>query len=158
MLLGEYEYKVDNKGRLPLPPKFRQEFGAGLVLTRGLEPCIFVYTQEEFNKLANTLSSNQIVAKSKMRKLNRSIFGSAFDLSLDGQGRIAIPHSLRESAKIGDTAVIVGAGKWIELWNPDLWNQERKESEEQAWQIIESLEGGNDVDYVFTHSYPSSFK
>jgi MraZ protein len=141
MLLGEYEYKVDNKGRLPLPPKFRQEFSAGLVLTRGLEPCIFVYTQDEFNKLANTLSSNQIVAKSKMRKLNRSIFGSAFDLSLDGQGRIAIPHSLRESAKIGDSAVIVGAGKWIELWNPDLWNQERKESEEQAWQIIESLEG-----------------
>ena len=142
MLLGEYEYKVDNKGRLPLPPKFRQEFSNGLVLTRGLEPCIFVYTQEEFNKLANTLSSNQIVAKSKMRKLNRSIFGSAFDQLLDGQGRIAIPHSLRESAKIGDTAVIVGAGNLIELWNPDLWNKERTESEQQAWQIIESLEGG----------------
>jgi MraZ protein len=142
MLLGEYEYKVDNKGRLPLPTKFRQEFSNGLVLTRGPEPCIFVYTQEEFNKLANTLSSDQIVAKSKMRKLNRSIFGSAFDLSMDGQGRIAIPHSLRESAKIGDAAVIVGAGKWIELWNPDLWKKERTEAEEQAFQIIETLEGG----------------
>jgi MraZ protein len=141
MLLGEYEYKIDSKGRLPLPPKFRQEFGNGLVLTRGFEPCIFVYTPEEFKKLADTLSPNQIVAKSKMRKLNRFTFGSAFDQSLDGQGRIALPHSLRNYAKIADTAIIVGVGKRIELWNPDLWNNERTEAEEQAWQITESLEG-----------------
>lgn len=142
MLLGEYEYKVDNKGRLPLPTKFRQEFSNGLVLIRGMEQCILVYTQKEFNKLAEALSSNQALATSKIRRLNRSIFGSAFDLSLDNQGRIAIPHSLREFAKIGDAAIIVGAGNWIELWNPDLWKKERADANEQAWQTIETLEGG----------------
>jgi MraZ protein len=141
MLLGEYEYKVDSKGRLPLPPKFRQEFGSGLVLTRGFESCIFVYTPEEFKKLADTLSPNQVLAKSKMRKLNRFTFGNAFDLSLDGQGRIALPHSLRQYASIKDTAVIVGVGKYIELWDPELWNKEQTEDEEQAWQITESIEG-----------------
>ena len=140
MLLGEYEYKVDSKGRLPLPPKFRQEFSSGLVLTRGPESCIVAYKPEEFKKLADTLA-NQTVAKSKMRKLNRFTFGGAFDLQLDGQGRIALPHSLRSYAQIEDVAIIVGANKCIELWNPELWNKESIEVTEQAWQIIESLEG-----------------
>lgn len=140
MLLGEYEYKVDSKGRLPLPPKFRQEFINGLVLTRGLEPCVVIYTPEEFKKLADRLS-NQTVTKSKMRSLNRFMFGSAFDQTLDGQGRIALPQSLRSYAQIEDTAIIVGSNKCIELWNPELWNKQRIDAEEQAWQIIESLEG-----------------
>jgi len=141
MLLGEYEYKVDNKGRLPLPPKFRQEFGNGLVLTRGLEPCIMVYTPERFKKLAEKLATNQIVAKSKTRRLNRFFFGSAFDQTLDGQGRIALPPLLRNFAQIKDTVTIVGANEWIELWNPDTWNKEWSQAEEQAWQNTESLEG-----------------
>lgn len=141
MLLGEYEYKVDNKGRLPLPPKFRQEFGNGLVLTRGLEPCIIIYTPERFKKLADHLATNQIVAKSKTRRLNRFLFGSAFDLNLDGQGRIALPQSLRSFAQIKDAAIIVGANEWIELWNPELWNKEYSEAEGQAWPTIESFEG-----------------
>jgi MraZ protein len=140
MLLGEYEYKVDIKGRLPLPPKFRQEFINGLVLTRGLEPCIVIYTPEEFKKLADRLS-NQTVNKSKIRNLNRFIFGSAFDQILDGQGRVALPQSLRSYAQIKDAAIIVGTNKSIELWNPELWNKQRTDTEEQAWQIMESLEG-----------------
>jgi len=139
MFLGEYEYRVDNKGRLPLPTKYRQEFGGGLILTRGSEPCITVYKPEEFNKLADRLA-NQTVAKNKLRKLNRFTFGSAFDLNLDGQGRIALPQTLRNYAQIEDTAIIVGVNKCIELWSPKLWNDECNASEEQAWQIIESLE------------------
>lgn len=141
MLLGEYEYKVDNKGRLPLPPKFRQEFGNGLVLTRGLEPCIIVYTPERFKKLADQLATNQVVAKSKTRRLNRFLFGSAYDLALDGQGRMALPPSLRSHAQIKDIAIIVGANEWIELWSPELWNKEWDEAEGQAWPTIESFEG-----------------
>lgn len=140
MLLGKYEYKVDSKGRLPLPPKFRQEFINGLVLTRGTEPCIVIYTSEEFKKLADRLSS-QTVTKNKMRSLNRFIFGSAFDQTLDGQGRIALPQSLRSYAQIKDAAIIVGVNKCIELWNPELWGKQGIDAEEQAWQIIESLEG-----------------
>lgn len=140
MFLGEYEYKVDSKGRLPLPPKFRLEFTNGLVLTRGIEQCIIIYTKEEFNKLADSLS-NQTVTKSKMRSLNRFIFGSAFNEMLDGQGRIALPQSLRNHAQIKDTAIMVGTNKCIELWDPEIWNKQRIDAEEQAWQIMESLEG-----------------
>ncbi len=141
MLLGEYEYKVDNKGRLPLPPKFRQEFSNGLVLTRGLEPCIVVYTKERFKKIADQLATNQIVARSKTRRLNRFLFGSAYDLTLDGQGRIALPPSLRNHAQIKDVAIIVGANESIELWSPELWNKEWAAAEGQAWPTIESFEG-----------------
>jgi MraZ protein len=140
MLLGEYEYKVDIKGRLPLPPKFRQEFRDGLVLTRGPEKCVVIYKKDDFEKLAKTLAA-QAINRSKLRRLNRFTFGSAFDLELDGQGRIALPSSLKEYAGIGDSVVIVGSNNCIELWDPSLWNSEKNEAEEQAWQIIESLEG-----------------
>ena len=139
MFLGEYEYKVDNKGRLPLPPKFRQELRGELVLTKGLEKCIVVYPVEEWHKIADTLSA-RAVPSSKFRTMNRAMFGTAFSLSLDGQGRIALPSLLRNSAEIGDTAIVVGANNCIEIWNQILWDSEKTEAEEQLWQIIESLE------------------
>lgn len=140
MFLGEYEYKVDNKGRLPLPPKFRQELGGELMVTRGAEKCIVLYTAAEWHKLADQLAA-RTVSPSKLRRLNRVLFGAAFSLTLDGQGRIALPQPLRQYAQIEDTAVIVGANNCVEIWNPDLWNTEKASAEEQAWQIIESLEG-----------------
>ena len=139
MFLGEYEYKVDSKGRLPLPPKFRQHLGAELILTKGAEKCIILYPATEWHKVADSLVS-QKVTSSKMRKLNRYMFGSAFNLTLDGQGRIALPSTLRRHAEIEDEAVIVGTNNCIELWSPSLWNTEKLSSDEQVWQIIESLE------------------
>jgi len=139
MFLGEYEYRIDNKGRLPLPPKFRQELRDGLVLTRGAEEFIALYPADEWQKLADSLASRN-VTPSKLRKLNRIIFGAAFSLTLDGQGRIALPSSLREYAQIDDAATIIGANNCIELWSPNQWDSEKVSAEEQAWQIIESLE------------------
>lgn len=139
MFLGQYEYKVDAKGRLPIPPKFRQEFREGLVLSRGPETCIEVRRNADFQKLADSLAS-QAVTHSRMRMLNRSIFGSANDLLLDGQGRISLPASLRQYAQIEDIAAIVGVNDHIELWNPVLWNKERESSEGQMLEIMESLE------------------
>jgi MraZ protein len=140
MLVGEYEYKVDIKGRLPLPPKFRQEFRDGLVLTRGPEKCVVVYKKEDFEKLAQSLAA-QTLNRSNLRRLNRFILGSAFEAEMDGQGRIALHPSLREYAEIDDTAVLVGSNNCIEIWSPTLWETEKNAAEEQAWQIIESLEG-----------------
>jgi MraZ protein len=139
MFLGEYEYKVDNKGRLPLPPKFRQELMGELVLTKGLEKCIVIYPAEEWHKVADTLSASA-VPSSKFRTMNRAMFGTAFSLSLDGQGRIALPAALRNRVQIGDTAFVVGANNCVEIWNPLLWETEKTAAEEQLWQIIESLE------------------
>ena len=139
MFLGEYEYKVDNKGRLPLPPKFRQELMGELVLTKGLEKCIVIYPVEEWHKVADTLSARALPS-SKVRTMNRAMFGTAFSLSLDGQGRIALPATLRNRVEIGDTAFVVGANNCIEVWNPVSWKTEKTAAEEQLWQIIESLE------------------
>ena len=140
MLLGEYEYRVDSKGRLPLPPKFRQELGTQLILARGTEACIVVYPINEWHKLTDPLAARTVALSQKKRRLNRHLFGSAFDLTLDGQGRIALPSPLRRYAQIDDVATIVGVNNYVELWNPALWNSEKVSAEEQVWQIIESLE------------------
>jgi len=136
---GEFEYKVDEKGRMPIPPRFRRELKEGVVLTQGVEKCIVAYTLSEWKKLATTLTTGA-VARSKLRRLNRAIFATAFSLYLDGQGRVALPSPLREYAEIVDEVVIAGANTYLEIWNKVLWEEEKAASQEQAWQIIESLE------------------
>ncbi|MFC1958745.1 division/cell wall cluster transcriptional repressor MraZ [Chloroflexota bacterium] len=139
MFLGEFEYKIDEKGRVPIPPKFRRELKEGVVLASGPEKCIVAYSRAEWSKLATTLTSGT-VAPSKLRKLNRAIFATAFTLNIDNQGRIALPIPLREYAEIDDEVVIAGVNTYLELWNKEHWESEKAISQEQAWQIIESLE------------------
>ena len=139
MFLGEFEYKIDEKGRVPIPPKFRRELKEGVVLTPGAERCILIYTPAEWKKLAATLTTGS-VAPSKLRRLNRAIFATAFSLNIDGQGRVALPVPLREYAGIEDDVVIAGANTYLELWDKEQWESEKAISQEQAWQIIESLE------------------
>jgi len=139
MFFGEYEYRVDEKGRVPLPPKFRQEFRDGVMLTRGAEKHIIAYPLDQWRRVAESLST-QPMTPSKLRRLKRVVFGAAFSQILDGQGRVALPTHLREYAEIGDAAVVVGANDYFEIWNKELWNSEKALAEEQAWQIIESLE------------------
>ncbi len=139
MFFGEYEYKVDEKGRVPIPPKFRYEFREGMTLTRGVEKCILVYPIAEWQRLAESLAA-RVMTPSKLRRLNRILFGGAFSLTLDAQGRVTLPTPLKEYAEISDTAVIVGANTYVEIWDKKLWNSEKTAAEEQFWQIIESLE------------------
>jgi len=139
MFFGEFEYKIDEKGRIPIPPKFRRELREGVVLTPWVEKCIVAYPLPEWKKLAATLTTGS-VTPSKLRKLNRALFSAAFTLTIDGQGRIALPTPLREYAGIEDEAVIAGANAYFELWNREQWESEKANSQEQAWQIIESLE------------------
>ncbi len=139
MFLGEFEYRIDEKGRVLIPPRFRRELKGGVVLTPGVENCINVYTLVEWKKVAATLTTGSITP-SKLRRLNRAIFATAFTLNLDGQGRIALPIPLREHAGIEDEVVIAGANTYLELWNKEQWESEKAISQEQAWQTIESLE------------------
>jgi len=138
MFFGEYPYKVDEKGRLPLPPKFRREMKDGVILTKGMENCITVYPIAEWKRLSDSLAA-KAVTPTNLRKLNRAIFGSAFSASFDGQGRITLPYSLRDYTKITDTAVVVGANNCVELWSEDEWKVEKISAEEQASQTIESF-------------------
>jgi len=139
MFFGEFEYKIDEKGRVPVPPKFRKELRDGMVLTPGIEKCIVAYPLAEWKKLATSLTSGS-VTPSKLRSLNRAIFATAFSTNIDGQGRIALSVPLREYAEVVDEVVIAGANTYLELWNKVHWEEEKASSQEQAWQIIESLE------------------
>ena len=139
MFFGEFNYKIDEKGRMPIPPRFRRELKDGVVLSPGVERCINVYTVSEWKKLSGTLTGGSLTPN-KLRRLNRAIFATAFSLSIDGQGRIALPVPLREYAEIVDDVVIAGANTYLEIWNQVLWEEEKRVSQEQAWQIIESLE------------------
>ena len=116
MFFGEFEYKIDRKGRVPDPPKFRKELKDGMVLTPGIEKCIVAYPLPEWKKLATSLTSGS-VTPSKLRSLNRAIFATAFGTSIDGQGRIALPVSLREYAEIVDEVVVAGANTYLEPRN-----------------------------------------
>jgi MraZ protein len=140
MFFGEYPYKVDEKGRVPLPPRFRRQMREGVILTKGMgEKCIAVYPIAEWKRLSDSLAT-KAVTPANLRKLNRAIFGSAFSASLDGQGRVTLALSLREHAGIGDTAIVVGANNCVELWCEGEWKAEKTSAEEQASQIIESFE------------------
>ena len=140
MFFGEFDYKVDEKGRVPIPPKFRRELEKGIVLTPGAEKCITAYSLSEWEKLATELTSGTSITRSKLRRLNRAIFATAFSLTIDGQGRIALPAPLRHYAGIEDEVIIAGVNNTLELWNKKEWESEKAISQEQAWQIIESIE------------------
>jgi MraZ protein len=139
MFYGEFDYKVDEKGRVPLPPKFRSILKDGVVLTPGPEKCITAYTLAEWKKISTQLTSSGL-NRSKMRRLSRALFATAFTTKVDNQGRVAIPAPLREHAEIVDEVVVAGANTYLEIWNKVLWEEEKSISQEQAWQIIESLE------------------
>ena len=139
MFIGEFEYKTDEKSRVPLPPKFRKELKDGVVLRPGEEKCIVAYSVSAWRKLAASLTPDSL-SRIKVRRLNRALFARAFSLDIDAQGRISLPWPLREHADIEDEVIIVGANNYFEIWNKDQWQEEKAISQEQAWQIIESLE------------------
>ena len=139
MFLGEFEYKIDEKGRVLIPPRFRRDLKEGVVLTRGVERCILAYPMAEWKQMASTLTTGS-VARSKLRRLNRAIFANAFIINMDAQGRIPLPAPLQEYAGIEDEAVVAGANTYLELWNREEWESEKALSLDQAGQDIESLE------------------
>lgn len=139
MFFGEFPYKLDQKGRVPIPPRFRKELQDGLVLSPGPEMCIMAYSLSEWQKLANNITTGSF-SSSKVRRLNRAMFATAFHVTFDSQGRIPLPAPLRKYAGIDDELVVVGANTYVELWNKEQWEAEKTVSQEQAWQIIESIE------------------
>ena len=141
MFIGQYEYRIDEKGRVPIPPKFRTEDlkKEGVVLCPGMEKCITIYPLSEWKKLADSLSSGPIMS-SKFRKLNRAFFSHAFNIEIDGQGRIMVPSQLRQFAGINEEVVVAGANTYLELWSKEQWDSEKESSQEAAWHIFETME------------------
>ena len=139
MFVGEYEYKVDNKGRLPLPPRFRKELEDGLFLTLGPDNCIIAYPKADWIKMMANQAPTTFLTTDNERKINRFLFSNANEVSVDHQGRIALPSSLREKCGIGDNAIISGLNTSFEIWNPAQLEKERL-SVADARQLMDILE------------------
>ncbi|MFN2173327.1 MAG: division/cell wall cluster transcriptional repressor MraZ [Candidatus Promineifilaceae bacterium] len=139
MFLGEYTHTIDEKGRLTIPAKFRGDLAAGLVVTRGLDRNLLVFTLTEWEELAQKIAKIPISDRSA-RAFSRRVFSGATDLVPDRQGRILIPATLREFANLGDEAVIIGMYNYAEIWNADSWNPVRDDIENnddfERWQDL----------------------
>lgn len=131
MFLGTYEPKLDEKGRLILPAKFRDQFSSGLVMTRGQEHCLYVFPMDEFESLQMAARQAPLTHK-ESRNYLRVFLSGAVDQEPDRQGRITIPANLRKYADLGRDLAVIGTGNRVEIWDLEKWN-EFLEQQEQAF-------------------------
>lgn len=139
MLLGEFNHNIDEKGRLIIPAKLREDLGDSFVICNGLEGCLFVYSQEEWNKFVAELESLPRMNKDA-RIFKRYFFGSASEGSFDKQGRVLVPPSLRKNAHLEKEVVLVGVQDRVEIWDKALWEEKNQISEEDLDAIAERME------------------
>jgi len=133
MLIGQYTYTLDNKGRLTMPSRFRDDLPEQLIITTGFDQCVAVYPIQVWRELTAKISALPLTDP-KGRELRRMLFSEAVDFELDKQGRMLIPDRLREYAGLELTSevLIVGLEKIIELWNPQTWEEKDKKRREAA--------------------------
>jgi MraZ protein len=139
VFLGEYQHSLDAKGRIILPSRFRARLESGLVITRGLDGCLWVMPQEGWNRLAERLSETSI-ADPRARNFARFVFSGASEVRPDRQGRLFVAEHLRKHAGLERDVVVMGAGDRIEIWSPERWERRRAEAEEHMEEDIAGLE------------------
>jgi len=121
VFLGTHAPRLDEKGRLILPAKYRDELAGGVVITKGQERCLYVFPQEEFARITEALSTAPVTAKS-VRDYSRVFFASASDELPDKQGRITVPPALRSYAGLQRDCVVIGANTRLEIWDTQAWD------------------------------------
>jgi len=139
MFIGEYSHSIDEKGRLSVPVKFRADLATGAILTRGLDGCLWLYTVEEWQKIADEISALPITQK-KARSFSRFVLSGAMDLNLDNAGRINCPKYLSDYAGIKSKVVITGMHSRLEIWAEEKWSKFRDEMEKNSDEVAEELE------------------
>jgi len=144
MLLGEYEHTIDDKNRLTLPAKFRQAFVDGIVVTRGLDGCLYAFTRTDWQRLVETQLGTLDLLSKEGRLMARHFFSAAIEAELDKQGRVMIPAALGESAKLGKDVVVAGVFDHLEIWNRTTWREQLKEVEGSAEHVAERLAAKRD--------------
>lgn len=138
MFLGEYKHTVDPKGRVAIPAKFREKLMRGAIITRGFDRCLFVFGADEWRPLADKLASLPF-AQASSRAFARLMLSGAADMEFDVQGRILIPESLREYAKLKKQAVVIGMYTRLEIWDAGEWKTYKAKTEGAADEIAEKL-------------------
>lgn len=140
MLIGEYKHTLDDKKRLSLPVKFRQELGKKIVVTRGLEGCLFVYSQKEWKAIAEQLG-NLGMGQSSTRGFARFMLAGASEVDVDSAGRMLIPDFLRDFAELKGKVVFAGVQTRVEIWNERQWDAYTRRIEKEADVLAEQLGG-----------------
>ena len=138
MFKGQYKHNLDDKGRLVLPTKFRDELGEGAVITIGFENCLTIYTAAEWDRYTNELFSKPMTTLA-VRRLLRRLTGNASDIELDKSGRLKIPANLLSDAAIFKDVTIVRLGSYIEVWATDQWENEQQLDKEEYEYNAEQL-------------------
>lgn len=138
MLIGEYTHTIDDKNRLSLPAKFRAELGKKVVLTRGLDKCVAIFTEKEWKKVAEKLSEASML-QADNRSFNRFMFGGAVEAEVDSTGRVLLPDFLKEWGKLQSKVVVIGVQARVEVWNEEAWRANKETIEKQADTLAEKL-------------------
>ncbi len=138
MFIGEFIHTIDNKNRLSLPAKFRSEMGKKVVVTPGLDGCLFVFTLKQWEKISEKLGESSLL-QGDTRSFNRYMLGGASEAEVDSLGRVLIPDFLRERANLKEKVAVVGVQARVELWNEKQWQEYKKGVEKQADTLAEKL-------------------
>lgn len=139
MFLGEFSHALDEKGRLTIPARFRDELAGGLVITRGIDHCLSVYPRQGWNDLAERIAQLPL-SQRNARNFSRLMFSGAADFIPDRQGRVLIPQGLRDYAGLDSEAIVIGLYDKLEIWSPDNWTMVRAEVEENPESIAAQLQ------------------
>lgn len=137
MFMGEYHHSIDNKGRLTIPSKFRDEIGDSIIVTRGIDNCLFIYTEEEWQKIISKYK--ELPNTKDARNFLRVFLSGASTCELDKQSRVNINPSLIEYASLDKECVIIGVVDRLEIWSKNNWIEFLKESEQNLSDLAEEL-------------------
>jgi len=138
MLIGEYRHTLDEKRRIALPAKFRRSLGKKIIITRGLDSCLFVFSQTEWRSKVEKL--NQLsMGQADSRAFARYFFAGATELDVDQLGRVLVPSELATHAKLGNKAVMIGVNDRCEVWSEEAWDTYRTSVEKEADRVAEAL-------------------
>ncbi len=138
MFIGEFTHNLDVKGRVAIPVKFRDKVSGGAIITRGLDHCLFVFTNKEWETLAQKLIALPM-AQANSRAFVRLMLAGAMDVELDKQGRILIPDYLREYAGLKKETVVAGIYNRMEIWDVEKWKEYKTKTESSSDEIAEKL-------------------
>lgn len=138
MLIGEYKHTLDPKKRLSLPAKWRKELGRRLVITRGLDNCLFIYPQKEWQKITTKVGQLPL-GSADTRSFNRFFLSGAVEAEVDKNGRVLVPDFLKDFAKLDSKVVLAGIHDRVEIWDEQKWNEYKQKIESQADSLAEKL-------------------
>ena len=138
MLIGEYKHTLDEKRRIALPAKFRRALGKKVIITRGLDSCLFVFSQTEWRSIVEKLKALSM-GQADSRAFARYFFAGAAELDIDQLGRILIPSELATHAKLDTKAVLIGVHDRCEVWSEDAWDVYQTSVEKEADRVAEAL-------------------